>query len=102
LARLQGYATRVGLTTSEVVRVAAVEYLDAHEQGNGERNGAQCYFISFMYGASEKTLTNDVIEENPLKWQRRVEKSHPGQYVLKDWKEISKEEYKEYKRGRID
>lgn len=51
------------------------------------------YFISFMYGESEKTLCNDVINENPSEWQKYANKSHPGQYVLTDWREITKAEY---------
>jgi len=51
------------------------------------------YFITFMYGASEKTLENKVIDEHPLEWEKYANKSYPGQYKLKDWKEISKEEY---------
>jgi hypothetical protein len=54
-----------------------------------------------MYGASEKTLNNTVIDEHPLEWQKYANKSHPGQYILKDWKEISKEEYQMYKSGTL-
>jgi len=57
------------------------------------------YFISFMYGASEKTLENAVIDEHPLEWQKYSNKSYPGQYKLKDWEEISKEEYQKHKEG---
>jgi len=55
------------------------------------------YFISFIYGASEKTLENNVINEHPLEWQKSANKSYPGQYILKDWKEITKEEYEMHK-----
>ena len=54
------------------------------------------YFISFMYGASEKRLSNTVIKERPLQWQKDADKRYPGQYVLKTWKEITKKEYEEY------
>jgi len=54
------------------------------------------YFITFMYGASEKTLENMVIDEHPLEWQKYANKSHRGQYILKDWKEITEEEYKKF------
>jgi hypothetical protein len=57
------------------------------------------YFISFMYGASEKVLQNDVIKESPLEWQKYANKMHSGQYVLKNWKEISREEYESFKKG---
>lgn len=55
------------------------------------------YFISFMYGASEKTLENTAIDEHPLEWQKYVNKSYPGQYKLMDWKEITREECEVYK-----
>lgn len=55
------------------------------------------YFITFMYGASQKTLENDVIIDHPSKWQKEANKSYPGQYVLKDWKEITKEEYDKFR-----
>lgn len=51
------------------------------------------YFITFMYGASEKTLQNMTIERHPLEWQKSCNKFYPGQYVLTDWKEISELEY---------
>ena len=49
-----------------------------------------------MYGAAEKTLANDVIDQNPLEWQTYSNKSRPCQYILMNWKEITKEEYKAY------
>jgi hypothetical protein len=54
-----------------------------------------------MYGASEKKLHNDVIKESPLEWQKYANKMHPGQYVLKNWKEITSEEYKSFKKEGI-
>jgi hypothetical protein len=50
-----------------------------------------------MYGANEKTLENAVIDEHPLEWEKYTNKSYPGQYKLKDWKELTKEEYETYK-----
>lgn len=55
------------------------------------------YFIRFMYGASEKLSYNDAIDHHPFEWQKHGNKSYPGQYILKDWKEISKEEYEAFK-----
>jgi hypothetical protein len=52
-----------------------------------------------MYGASEKKLHNDVIKESPLEWQKYANKMHPSQYVLKNWKEINREEYESFKKG---
>lgn len=59
--------------------------------------GMEYYFISFMYGASDKRPENSVTDEHPLAWQKRVNKRYPGQYKLTSWKEISAEEYEEYK-----
>ena len=38
VARLEAYADRVGLTISALVRLAATEYLDAHERSTGMRD----------------------------------------------------------------
>ncbi|MER2061454.1 MAG: hypothetical protein ABS894_00835 [Aerococcus urinaeequi] len=54
------------------------------------------YFVSYMYGSSQKTHENGLIEEHPLHWQATCEKNYPGQYVLKGWKEITKKEYETY------
>jgi hypothetical protein len=51
------------------------------------------YFVSFMYGASEKVIQNDVIDEHPLTWQRYANKMHPNQYVLISWHEVGKQDY---------
>lgn len=61
-----------------------------------------CYFITFMYGASEKTLENRVIAVHPLVWQKEVNKQYPGQYVLKDWKKITRTEYESYRGEEIE
>lgn len=55
------------------------------------------YFISYMYGASEKKLENMVTDQHPLEWQKRVNDRYPGQYKLQSWQEITKEEYETYK-----
>jgi hypothetical protein len=55
------------------------------------------YFIIFMYGASEKTIQNDVTDEHPFEWEKSSNKLYPKQYKLIDWREISKEEYETYK-----
>lgn len=54
------------------------------------------YFISFMYGASEKIVENRVIDESPFDWQKRVNKTYPGQYILMNWIETNKEVYNNY------
>lgn len=54
------------------------------------------YFITFMYGASEKTVSHTVISEHPFDWQKGANRSYPGQYVLLNWKVISEEEYLSY------
>lgn len=59
------------------------------------------YFISFMYGASEKKLENAVIDHHPFEWQRYSNKSYRGQYILINWKEITMEEYQEYKSFKV-
>jgi hypothetical protein len=46
-----------------------------------------------MYGTSEKSLENDVIGIHPFEWQKQADILHPEQYVLTNWKEITKEEY---------
>lgn len=51
------------------------------------------YFITFLYGASDKTFQNNVIDEHPLEWQKYTNKSYPTQYVLQSWREITKNEY---------
>lgn len=51
------------------------------------------YFISFMYGASEKVMCNTVTNVHPLTWQVDANKSYPGQYVLVSWQQISEEEF---------
>lgn len=53
------------------------------------------YFVVFMYGASEKELKNGVINRHPLQWQKECNASYPGQYILKDWKQITREHYEE-------
>lgn len=51
------------------------------------------YFVSFMYGASEKQASNAVLHCHPIDWQIECEKVYPGQYVLMSWQEITKDEY---------
>lgn len=48
------------------------------------------YFITFWYGASEKTMENGVIDVHPLEWQNKRPRD---QYVLNGWQEIYEDEY---------
>ena len=73
-------------TTSGSVYKVLGEYLTTEGQ-------VKYYFVSFMYGASKKIPSNAVLHCHPIDWQIRCEKSHPGQYVLMHWQEITKEEY---------
>lgn len=52
--------------------------------------GKRYFFITFYYGASEKTFENGVIEVTPLEWQKQRPRD---QYVLNSWQEISEAEY---------
>jgi len=55
-----------------------------------------------MYGGSggEKRLCNSVITEHPFKWEHSVNARNPGQYVLQNWKKISRLEYDLYCGGK--
>lgn len=55
------------------------------------------YYISFMFGKGVKTLDHDVITDHPSVWARHAHKAYPGQYVLKDWREITKEQYDNFR-----
>jgi hypothetical protein len=54
------------------------------------------YFISFMYGASEKELVNGITNEHPIEWQIECDRLYPGQYRLISWNEITKAEFEKY------
>lgn len=60
------------------------------------------YFISFMYGASEKRECNSLIDRHPLLWQRVCNEIYPGQYVLTNWKEVSEKDYVIFKEHMMD
>lgn len=89
VAEESGHRLTTSSTISEVTEVAEMT-----------EKTKKYYFVVFYYGASEKTLENDVFDEHPLKWFREANKRYPGQYVLKDWKEITEEEYELYKDNR--
>jgi hypothetical protein len=52
------------------------------------------YFVSFMEGS---LASNAVLHCHPIDWQIACSKSHPGQYVLLHWQEITKDEYDKVK-----
>lgn len=51
------------------------------------------FYITFLYGASEKQIHSSAISVHPLKWINDVENQYPGQYVLMTWKKVSEQEY---------
>jgi hypothetical protein len=77
-------------TTSASIYDTVQKFLE--EQGD-----VKYYFVSFMYGASEKIPSNAVLHTHPIDWQMHCSKSYPGQYVLLHWQEITKEEYDKVK-----
>ena len=59
------------------------------------------YLINYLYGEKAKEERNQAIEEHPLSWQKEANRWYPGRYVLKDWKEISKEEFEKFGGDRL-
>lgn len=59
------------------------------------------YFVSFVYGASEKKFYNGLLNIHPLEWQADANDSYPDQYVLMHWQEISREEFDTFYRNGV-
>jgi hypothetical protein len=77
-------------TTSGSIYETVNAYLE------NEKEEKKYYFVTIFYGGSVRNIANGVIEEHPMDWQIRVNELYPSQYVLTDWKEITKEEYNKY------